>query len=391
MSYKQKYLKYKSKYLELKGGVGNMSWSDKQHFLDEVTHKSYALGYLQYKKKNLKLKNSMVGGSLKLFTEYQSTLPRPFVELYDDKDNKINCVLVSHPFTRQKGENGTFEQYEQWKKEGVHFVGITSFSEFPGHFTNPYDGMKDRNSDCWKLHDYMKYFDIWLNCFRNPEKYIDKDKKLALISESDFIDINRFNEDKNIKKEYDFIYICNDDDPSDNCSKGWNYYIRNWELAKKCITIMCGKYKMKGVIIGRKDCELPTGCENLVEKKEFIPRDELINLYRKTKFILLPNTIDASPRILTEALSCGCCCLVNYNILGGWKYVNEKTGEYFTNEVDFEKSLLKLTKNYSSYNPSKYFSDNYGKYHSGKKLKEFLCKYIPELNSIQTEYFYIKI
>ena len=33
---------------------------------------------------------------------------------------------------------------------------------------------------------------------------------------------------------------------------------------------------------------------------------------------------------------------VNYNILGGWKYVNEKTGEYFKDEHDFEPALKKL-------------------------------------------------
>ena len=36
--------------------------------------------------------------------------------------------------------------------------------------------MNDRNDICWKNHDYMKYFDIWLSCFKDPYKYIDPEK-----------------------------------------------------------------------------------------------------------------------------------------------------------------------------------------------------------------------
>lgn len=318
------------------------------------------------------------------FKDMGNILPRPFVSVKDDKNNKINCVLVSHPFTRQTGEDGTYEQYVQWKNEGVHFVGITSFSEFPGYLTNPYDTMNDRNDICWKNHDYMKYFDIWLNCFKDPYKHIDSDKKIALISESDFIDTNIFKPNI-LKKEYDFMYICNKD--HDDCESGWNYYIRNWELGKQCIDIMCRKYGMKGIVIGRSHCKLLNDYGNLCIMKEFMSQKELIKTYQQTKCLLLPNTVDASPRILTEALSCDCRCLVNKEILGGWKYVNENTGEFFTNKEDFETSMIKIFNNYNEYNPSEYFNNNYGKINSGKRLKKFLCDNIPELNVINSDYF----
>ena len=31
--------------------------------------------------------------------------------------NKVNVILVSHPFTRETGENGSYEQYKQWKED----------------------------------------------------------------------------------------------------------------------------------------------------------------------------------------------------------------------------------------------------------------------------------
>ena len=38
---------------------------------------------------------------------------RPFVNVYDDKGNQINVVLLSHPFTRDT----TWKQYEDCKEK----------------------------------------------------------------------------------------------------------------------------------------------------------------------------------------------------------------------------------------------------------------------------------
>ena len=107
-------------------------------------------------------------------------------------------------------------------------------------------------------------------------------------------------------------------------------------MAKKCLKLMCGKYKLKGLLVGRKNCKLPKECDGMVETTDFLSQSELIESYQKSKFIFLPNQSDASPRILTEALCCGIPALVNYNILGGWKYISEKSGEFFTSEKDTE-------------------------------------------------------
>ena len=84
------------------------------------------------------------------------------------------------------------------------------------------------------------------------------------------------------------MYICLEDDGNVSCNKGWNYYIRNWELAKKCIKIMCQKYKLRGLIIGRKNCKLPDGCKEYITMKDKMSQDELINHYHKTNFLFLP-------------------------------------------------------------------------------------------------------
>ena len=85
---------------------------------------------------------------------------------------------------------------------------------------------------------------------------------------------------------------CGCEDDKENCKEGWNYYIRNWKLAKKLISIMCNKFKLKGVVIGRKYCKLPTGCSQMVTLMDKLPQDELIKVYQQTKFLLLPISVE---------------------------------------------------------------------------------------------------
>jgi hypothetical protein len=70
-----------------------------------------------------------------------------------------------------------------------------------------------------------------------------------------------------VKKEYDFIYICLKD--NDKCTDGWQSTIREWEMTKKCLDIMCKKYKLKGLLLGRIGCEVPTNCHQLMELTDF--------------------------------------------------------------------------------------------------------------------------
>ena len=107
--------------------------------------------------------------------------------------------------------------------------------------------------------------------------------------------------------------------------------------------------------------------------------------------MFIPNIVDASPRILTEALCYNLTCLVNYNILGGWKYVTEMTGEFFHNEEDFETSLRKLLNNLDKYTPSKYYRTHYGKNTTGVELRDFLCENITDINFTKDSTKYISI
>lgn len=303
------------------------------------------------------------------------TLDSPaFVHMYDDKGNKLNICLISKPFSLDSDYKLFLNNINKYI-----YIGITSYMEFPNIPSNPLDNYElEENTtsttapNSYNLEMYFKLCDGWLHCFRNPIEYLPSDKPLCLISESDFINYNGIKPDETIVKEYDFIYSCpkvNEKSPCDD----WVSYNKNWELCQKCLPILCLKYKLKGLLVGRKDCPLPEGCESYLTTTGWVDYHENIKLYNKCRFIFVPNQRDASPRVLTEALSCNLPCLVNRNILGGWKYVeSKKTGEFFTDETDVGSSIEILLANMNNYTPRQYIIENYGPINSGKRLKKFI-------------------
>ena len=318
-----------------------------------------------------------------------------FVNLYDNKGTKLNILLISKPF----GSDADYKIYLDNINKYI-YLGITSYMEFPGLPTNPTDKYILEN-DKSKSHDNMNVYNIemyhklaegWLHCFKNPEKYLPMNKINFLISESDFVNYNVLRPEPSIVKEYDFLYNCpkvNDNSPCDD----WVSYNKNWELALKCIPILCKQFGLKGLLVGRKNCKLPEGCENYIDTTGWLDYHEHIKVYDKCKFLFMPNIRDASPRVLTECLSKNLPCLVNSNILGGWKYVDEeKTGTFFTDETDIAESITKLLANMDKYKPRQYIIDNYGPVNSGRRLKEYLfTNFRDRLNLKEEDVDYVTI
>lgn len=325
-------------------------------------------------------------------------LTNPFVHLYDEKGNKLNMVLITQPL-------GSDDQYRKYMENmaKITFIGISSYMEFPHVPTNPEDNYKEEHfeqenfaleyTSPYYLDMYFEMCKGWLHCFKNPEKYIPIDKPHALISESDFVNYKQIPYDINNVREFDFLYSCPKVSATSHCDD-WVSHNKNWELAKKCLPILCKKFKLKGLLVGRENCELPEGCAEYITTTGWLDYGENIKQYNRCKFIFIPNIRDASPRVITEAMSADCAVLINKNILGGWKYAVSETGELFNDENDIEEALNKfipkLTK--GEYKARQYIIDNYGPVNSGKKLKEFLFKnWGDKINIKESECEYITI
>jgi len=307
---------------------------------------------------------------------------RPFINLKDDKGNHLNVILVSHPFSRVTGK-GSYQDYLDYKDQCI-FIGITSYSTYPSIIINPYDDMHNPEHDVWK-YDYHNLFDGWFHCFKDPTKYIkNTTSPKLLLSESDFIQYDDFSPNPDIQRDYDFIYICPEDDNKKCEDNGWVAFSKNWILAKQCITIMCNA-GLKGILVGRENCSFPPHIEKNILKTSFVSKNTLKSFYNRSKFLFLPNQYDASPRILAEALCMDCRCLVYTHILGGWKYVHPNTGEFFNDTNDIMMNARKIISNYTQYSPRTYYLNHYGKLNSGVLLKNFLLEHYKDKLNIDIQ------
>ena len=304
----------------------------------------------------------------------------PFKNFRDDTGSLINIILISAPFRTEDDET----KYAEYTKKGLNFCGISSYLDFPDKIINPFESRFHEE----KKHDYYKMVSTWIHCFRDPCAALkNSGLPLLMMSEADLKDHQGYYKpDPNIKKEYDFMYICLNDE-GEKCEPGWQGYNRNWELAKKCLIVMCKNFKLKGVIVGRTHCPFTEHCTGIVKTLPFMEFHEFQKEMQKCRFLFVPNISDASPRVLTEALCYNMPVLVNYNIIGGWhNVVPGVTGEFFTDEFDVVPALEKMTKKNNTYQARDWFCKNRGQGIAGAQMAQFLKDNYPNINRPDTKY-----
>ena len=325
----------------------------------------------------------------KLVERFESDIPKvafPFKNMYDDQDREIPILCIGAPF-----RNDTHKKlYEQYKSQGYPFIGSSSYQEFPGKIVNPHeDTYHTKHND-----NYEKMVRTWIHCFRNPEKYLKTNIPKALISESDFVDPGNLVPDQSVKKKYDFMYVCLDEGAkheSTACKPGWQAHNRNWELAKECLKVMCGDFHLKGLIMGRTNCDITEKCNTYITSMPFQPQKKFLQLIQECKFIFVPNISDASPRVVTQAMCYNLPVLMNRNIVGGWKYIDPQyTGVFFQDETDITQALYTLLNSFSNYQPRQWFMKNYGKKNAGSRFLQFLKTHYPEVDFKSTKYITFK-
>lgn len=312
--------------------------------------------------------------------DYKKTFERPFLECIEVDKNGIETrteiIFITHPFADSQTNKLV-------NKEKYKYIGMCSYSEFPGLITNPHDRFSNKDDIAWQ-YNYDDIVDGWCHCFNleNEEKILgNSSKPRILLSESDFANEKYHTQKTNIdEKEFDFIYICLKD--NDTCKDGWQSHIRNWDKAKDMLNIMCKKYNLRGLLVGRVNCNV-SKCHSTTDFLEYI---EFVKKFDKCKFIFVPNTKDASPRVVTEAMCYNLPVFMNENILGGWKYVKSGvSGEVF-NDKNFETQLKLFLDNLKAYKSRDHFVSNYTTKHSGKQLLEFMKKVYPDRDYSNVEY-----
>lgn len=288
----------------------------------------------------------------------------PFQPVRNEANKLVNVILVRSPFRSREQE----EMLDKYKNE-ILFIGISSFEDFPLSPPNPFSGhfAKDK---------YTGLFPGFLHMFRDTSCF-PKETKLMLMSQSDF---SIPGAQEPVPKKYDFALSGSDQDVYNDCV-GWSSYAKNWSFVKEALEVMCGEFKMTGVLVatkskdGKASCTIPASCKGLMTQTSYLDQNQFFDYVKQSRFLFVPQVHDASPRVTTQALAMNVPLLMNRNIIGGWKYVNEKTGEFFNDLSDIRTSLKKILQNTKTggvYEPRRYVDDNLGDSISGDRLRRFV-------------------
>lgn len=249
---------------------------------------------------------------------------------------------------------------------GYKIIGVSAYQNFPHRIVNPHDSRLTRE---FAFFDHYRDRCVgWLHCFREPDDYLPVEVPRILLNGSDFMDYRRITPRRvdsislRDEKVYDFAYVC--------LPGAWNEFCRNWSLARECVDVICNKFGLKMVLIGRADSRDVPASRNVTVRPQ-LPWYAFLQELNKARYLLVPNIFDASPRVVAEALCLDMPVLMNRNIVGGWHYINDATGDFFDDEADLEAALPRFLAG-ERRRARDYFCEHHGLERSGWRMFEFI-------------------
>lgn len=234
------------------------------------------------------------------------------------------------------------------RRANYRFIGMASDGLFPADATT--NGL-----------DYGMLCEGWCHCFRDPDGYLPPGTPRALISDSDFADVARLTDvarrPSKRMRSYDFVYV--------GAAEPWKREAKGERLAAACFEALAGA-GWRGAAVGAPNLEGAPAAVVLPPQ----PWPSLLALVASARFVLVTSGPDASPRVIAESLCLDVPVVVYQGILGGWKYVNRFTGEFFDSADDVAAAAARCAE--SARSPHGWFRTHYGPYHAGMRLASFL-------------------
>lgn len=263
--------------------------------------------------------------------------PFAYLGVIDERGERVWDFLVVRRPPREPWWSLLVQEF------GGRIIGISSNRDFPNNRAS----VLERSA-------------AWLHCFRRPELIFPSEMPIALISRSDFCDpaIIRLSR----TKKYDVVYCC----------RYGQKESKNFEFMVDILPLLSA-YSVRLLLPGFPSTEVRylSGLHNkLTISNTKLKHEHFIGALSEARVCLFPNKNDASPRVMAEALCMNMPVLVNRDIVGGWKYVNETTGRFFEREdvvVSFEE-CLQIARHPRC---NEWFKDNYGE-NSKVRLARFL-------------------
>ncbi len=288
----------------------------------------------------------------------EAELPWSLLRILDEQDQDTGFGAVRSPVGRADRE--IFERFAQERR----LIGLTSYGTFPRvHAVFDGKNLATKGVDGRKRPEVARCV-AWAHCFRNPRQYLPEGRPQALISVSDFTDpewVSVDGLDLSTEKRWDLIYVC--------CANRFNELTKNWALARRCLARLARDLGITALLVGREEAPDVPG-EPGIETCGELPWDELMSYLAQSRVAFFPNTLDASPVFLTEALCLDVPVVVNQRILGGWKYVKPSTGRFFTDENDVTGAVADCLN--ERFSPRTWFCATHGPENAASRLATFL-------------------
>jgi len=217
----------------------------------------------------------------------------------------------------------------------------------------------------------------WCHALQN-KKLLPIDVPKMLLPESDFLDDSMVYYKEN-KIKYDYFYFTINAKPGIQ-NKGLYQFLdilpalSKFGLKGKVIVYFPNSGRVRRFVVNLKSKHK----ENLKKYSKYLSfhwglmnQRQMNDIMTSCRFGLFPNTVDNSPRIISESLIRNTPILVNENIHGGWHYVNKNTGILF-NKENINKCIEFMMSN--KFHSKEYYDANYGFKKSSKKLALFLSQ-----------------
>ncbi len=276
-------------------------------------------------------------------------LPWPVRYIVDADGRDTGFAMLRGPI--RPDEQDAFDEISAEHR----MIGFTHHGSFPllHRAYHPMTADTDPRSG-WQRAD-VQSCEAWCHCFRSPQTYLPPDRPSWLVSGSDWVDVDEVTNWANRDggkpaKQWDVVYCCIDN---------WHNEVRkNWSFAKICVEVLVGELDLSVLLIGRAGMPDAPRSSN-VEVRTDLSWPQLLANTAASRLALLPNVFDPSPKVLAEAIALDVPVLVNAEILGGWKYLNEATGRTFSDETELlDGAMACLT---DTLNPQAWWLEHYGR------------------------------
>ncbi|HEX4081354.1 MAG TPA: hypothetical protein VHX40_00205 [Acidimicrobiales bacterium] len=297
----------------------------------------------------------------------EGSLGWPFVTLTGPSREPLDYVAVTGPIRT----SAQIERFE-YLRARVQLVGFTSYLDFPRCRATGEPGPDGRPI---RPPDVSQSCIAWCHCFRRPDQFLPPRVPAILLSQSDFTDaevVGRLGSGAaplgpERSFDVDFVYVCD--------AGRWKEVAKNWELAQRCLPVLCGTLGLRGLLVGREELpDLPDGLDGRVTVEPLLPWADLLQRVRRARFAFVPSGLDPSPRLLAESLALDTPVVVNHDILGGWHYVNAMTGAFFATPSDLPVAVrycLDRGKD-GRLRPRDWYAAHHGPVPAGRRLAAFL-------------------